>query len=261
MRALNSAATGMSAQQLKIDVISNNLANVNTTSYKKARVAFQDLYYSDVRPAGVGGQGENNSPLGLQVGNGVRAVGVEKVFTEGSVEATGQPLNMAIQGGGFFQVMNTDGDTLYTRDGSFMQNGDGEIVTSLGYLLQPGFNIPSDTTGITISEDGAVSITAGTDPEPIDLGNIELATFMNTGGLESAGGNYYRATDSSGAAFEVLPGEEGTGRLLQGHLETSNVDVAQELVSMIKAQRAYETASKAITAADEMLGQANQLKK
>lgn len=261
MRALNSAATGMSAQQLKIDTISNNLANVNTTSFKRGRVMFQDLYYSQVRPSGLTGQGGDAQPIGLEVGNGVRAVGVEKLFTPGAVEPTGQPLNLAIQGDGFFQVMNPDGDTLYTRDGSFLANAQGEVVTADGYLLQPGFNLPQDVSGISISEYGVVTATTADDPDPIDLGTIQIADFVNPAGLQSAGGNYYLATDASGLALEVNPGEEGTGHLLQGHLETSNVDVAQELVNMIKAQRSYETASKAITAADDMLAQANQLKK
>jgi len=260
MRALNSAASGMTAQQLKIDTIANNLANVNTTSFKKSRIAFQDLYYQQTRSAGMAGQGQA-SPSSIQVGNGVRAVSVDKVFTPGSYEATGEPLHMAIQGEGFFQIMDSEGQTLYTRDGNFRTNADGEIVTAEGHRLEPGFSLPPDTRSINIGGDGLVSVTAGDEFGVTEVGTLELARFGNPAGLEAVGQNSYRATASAGQPTVSTPGEEGTGNILQGHLEASNVDVAGELVAMILAQRSYETASKAITTADEMLSQANQLKR
>lgn len=261
MRALNTAASGMTAQQLKIDVIANNLANVNTVGFKKSRIAFEDLYYQQVRDAGVASQEGGILPAGVQIGNGVRTVAVSKVFVDGGVEQTEQPLNLAIQGDGFFQVMNGAGETLYTRDGSFMKNADGEIVTPDGHRLQPGFTLPAETRGVVISQDGVVSVTLGNDPTPVGLGTLELARFVNPAGLEAVGQNAYRQTQASGEPSVGAPGGDGMGSVLQGHLETANVDVAQELVNMILAQRSYEVASKAITAADEMLSQANNLKR
>ncbi len=259
MRALFTAATGMSAQQLKIDNIANNLANVNTTAYKKSREDFQDLYYQRLRSTGLASSSGDVTPVGIEVGHGVRVAAVEKMFTQGTFNQTQNELDLAIEGGGFFQVELPDGETVYTRAGNFKRNADGEIVTVDGFKLKPGFAIPQDALSISVSRDGVVSVLEDGQTQPTELGTLELARFINPGGLESLGRNLYRSTQTSGEAIVGIPGENGTGTIVQGFLESANVDVADEMVQMIIAQRAYETSSRVMSVADQMMQYANSL--
>lgn len=260
MRALWTAGTGMMAQQMNIDVISNNLANVNTAGFKKSRVNFEDLLYQTVRTAGSTAAQGATLPTGLQVGHGVKSVSTSKVFTQGDFTNTGKPLDLVIEGEGFFQVQMPDGSTAYTRDGAFTVDGEGRIVNSEGYPLQPEITIPADATSITIGTDGTVSVTMA-DETNQEIGRIELARFLNPAGLVNVGGNMMKATGASGDATTGNPGLDGIGTLSQGFLEMSNVKVIEEMVNMIVAQRAYEINSKAIQAADEMLQTANNLRR
>lgn len=261
MRALWTAASGMIAQQTNIDVISNNLSNVNTTGFKKSRVDFQDLIYQNLRdpgaPSGQGGQ----LPTGLQIGNGVRPVATQKLYTQGSYQETGNSLDVVIEGSGFLQVTMPDGSVAYTRDGSLKKDGDGQIVTSEGYLLEPQLTIPENALSVNISSDGIVSVTISGSSTPQEIGQIELASFVNPAGLNSIGRNLVTETAASGAPITGTPGADGLGTIVQGYLEMSNVQVVEEMVNMIVAQRAYETNSKAIQASDEMLQQANNLRR
>jgi flagellar basal-body rod protein FlgG len=260
MRALWTAGAGMMAQQTNIDVISNNLANVNTTGFKKSRVDFEDLLYQTVRTAGSTASQGATLPTGLQIGHGVKSVSTTKMFTQGDFTNTGNALDLVIEGDGFFQVQMPDGSTAYTRDGAFKMDGEGRIVNSEGYLLQPEISIPTDATSITIGTDGTVSVTMADDTNQ-EIGRIELARFLNPAGLVNVGGNMMKETDASGTAMTGNPGEDGIGTLSQGFLEMSNVKVIEEMVNMIVAQRAYEINSKAIQAADEMLQTANNLRR
>lgn len=261
MRALWTAASGMIAQQTNVDVISNNLANVNTTGYKKSRVDFQDLIYQNLRdPGAPSGQGVQ-LPTGLQLGHGVRPVATQKIFTQGSYQQTGNALDIVIEGNGFLQVTLPDGSVAYTRDGSLKKDGEGRIVTSEGYLLEPQITIPENALSLTISSDGIVSVTTPGTSVPQEIGQIELASFVNPAGLNSIGRNLFTETAASGAPVTGVPGEEGLGTITQYYLEMSNVQVVEEMVNMIVAQRAYETNSKAIQASDEMLQQANNLRR
>lgn len=261
MRALWTAGSGMSAQQTNIDVISNNLANVNTTGFKKSRVDFQDLVYQNLRdpgaPSGQGGQ----LPTGLQLGHGVRPVATQRIHTQGSYQQTGNSLDIVIEGNGFLQVTLPDGSIAYTRDGALKKDGEGQIVTSEGYLLEPQITIPENALTVSISSDGIVSVTISGDSAPQEIGQIELATFVNPAGLNSIGRNLLTETAASGAPVTGTPGEDGLGTITSGYLEMSNVQVVEEMVNMIVAQRAYETNSKAIQASDEMLQQANNLRR
>lgn len=259
IRALSNAASGMRAQETNIDVLSNNLANVNTSGYKRARAEFADLLYSRQRIAGGNGGTGSPLPVGEEIGNGVRTVATYKSFTDGEVKETSNPLDLTIEGKGFFQVLLPDGNTAYTRAGTFKTNADGQLVNSDGYALSPGVSIPADATSISISESGTVSVTLGNDTTQVDIGQIQIATFANPSGMTSMGRNLYGATSASGQPISGTPGEDGSGRLLQGFLEMSNVRVVSEMIDLISAQRAYEINSKVIKASDEMLGQATRL--
>lgn len=251
--ALWVAKTGLDAQQTRIAVISNNLANVNTAGFKRSRGVFQDLVYQNVRQ--VGGQSSQNTqlPSGLMLGTGVRTVATEKLFSEGNLTQTDNPLDIAVQGRGFFQIQMPDGTLAYTRDGSFQLDAQGQMVTSSGYALQPAVTIPTGATGITIGQDGVVSVNTQGSAAPTQVGSVQLADFINPAGLEPHGENLYLQSAASGAPQTGTPGLTGLGTLNQGSVETSNVNVVEELVSMIEAQRAYEMNSKAISTVDQML--------
>ncbi len=261
MRSLWSSASGMKGQQLNMDNISNNLANVNTTGYKKSRVSFQDLMYQNLRQAGTPNNQGSEVPTGIQIGHGVKPGATQKMFTPGSLKATSNPLDMAIEGDGFFEVLMPDGTSAYTRDGSFSLDSQGQVVTSDGYLLQPPINIPAEATEISINEEGVVNYFEPGAEEPQEAGQIELVDFANPAGLESIGQNLYSETAASGDPLVGLPAQDGYGAISQNFLEESNVEVVDEMVDMIAAQRAYETNSKSIQASDEMLQQANQLRR
>lgn len=261
MRALWTASSGMIAQQANIDNLSNNLANVNTTGFKKSRIDFQDLMYQTVRQAGASSGADTQLPTGLQVGLGVREAAIQKMYTMGNLESTGNSLDVAIQGDGFFQVNMPDGTLSYTRDGSFKKDSQGRLTTSEGYLVEPQITIPENATDITIATDGTVTVTVPGETAPQELGQLQIARFINPAGLESLGGNLLKQTDASGNPVVTVPGEEGSGTLIQKYLEMSNVQVVEEMVNMIVAQRAYEMNSKAVTTSDEMLQTAANLKR
>lgn len=261
MRSLWTAASGMTAQQSNMDVIANNLANVNTTGHKKHRAEFQDLMYQTLRQAGIETGPDTQLPTGLQMGHGVRMVATNTIHTQGNFQSTGNPLDMAIEGEGYFQVTMPDGTVAYTRDGSFKRDSTGRLTTAEGYLLEPEIVIPDNATDITISTDGRVFAKIPGQNEPEDEGQIELTRFTNPAGLESIGRNLYLETAASGAPINSVPGEDGAGTIVQSYLEMSNVQVVEEMVNMIIAQRAYESNSKAITTSDSMLETANGLKR
>lgn len=260
IRALRSASSGMYAQQLYIDTIANNLANVNTTGFKKAKMEFQDLVYQTLRGAG-SSQDAAVLPTELQIGHGVRPVAIQKSFMQGNILPTGNPLDVSIDGSGFFQITKPDGTIMYSRDGSFKVSAEGLLVTSDGYPVEPPITIPTDTVEIAITRDGTVSVTLIGETEPDILGQIELARFINPAGLSNIGQNLLKESVASGPPILGNPGLEGMGQLSQGYLESSNVQIVEEMVSMIVAQRAYEVASKAIKTAEEMLTIANGLKR
>lgn len=259
IRALFSSATGMESQQMNLDVIANNLANVNTTGFKKSQIEFQDLLYQTSRQAGSEQGAGNQLPTGLQVGHGSRAVATSRIFTTGELSQTGEKLDVAIAGDGFFQVQLPDGSQAYTRDGAFKVSSTGTIVTSEGLQVIGGFPpIPAQTTGISISPNGEISLTDATGTKP--NGRINLIRFNNPSGLDAIGRNLFKETPASGAPETGNPAENGFGELQQGYLEMSNVKVVEEMVKLIMAQRAYEVNSKAIQAADEMMQQSNNLR-
>ena len=260
LRALRTAASGMTAQQLYIDVIANNLANVNTTGFKKSRVEFEDLFYQTLRPAGPG-QGETQVPSGLQVGHGTMLVASPKIFSQGDTDTTGNPLDLQIQGDGLFQVEMPDGTTAYTRDGALQVDGDGRIVTSRGLPILPEITIPEDTESILVASDGRVYVQEAGAEESTELGQILLARFVNPAGLEADGANLLRLGPSSGDPILGAPGEQGIGLLQQGALERSNVNVVEEMIKMIVAQRAFEINSKAVSTAEDLLSMINNLKR
>ena len=260
-RALWIAASGMQAQRLNIDVISNNLANVNTTGFKRSRADFQDLLYETIKPAGVASSAGTQSPTGIQLGQGTRPVATQKIFLQGSYQQTQSELDIAIEGDGFFQVLQPNGDVAYTRAGAFKIDSDGRIVTSDGFLMEPEISIPSDSTSISIGTDGTVSVLQAGETEPSEIGTIQLAKFINPAGLHSIGRNLYLSSAASGEAITGTAGENGFGTTAQGYLEMSNVSVVDEMVNMITAQRAYEINSKAIQASDEMLQMTNNIKR
>jgi len=251
----------MYAQQLYVDVIANNLANINTTAFKRSQMQFQDLLYETVRAVGTSSLRGVQAPTELEIGSGTRPVAALKIFSQGDVVATDNPLDIAISGDGFFQILRPDSTILYTRDGSFKLSAEGQLVTSDGFALEPPMVLPQDTTSIHISSDGAIQVQIVGEMEPQTVGQIELARFVNSGGLKSMGRNLYQATVASGEPILGTPEGEGFGDLFQGYLETSNVDVVKEMVNMIIAQRAYEINSKAIKTAEEMLSMANNLKR
>jgi flagellar basal-body rod protein FlgG len=262
LRAMSTAASGMKAQQLNIDTIANNLANVNTAGYKRSHAEFQDLLYEAVMPAGASRGSGLASPLRIEVGHGVKLVATNKDFMQGSVRQTSNPLDLMIEGDGFLQVRLPDGTIGYTRDGSLKLDAERNIVTATGYTLEPAVQIPLDATEIAIARDGTVSVTLqGDSGTVLDLTQIELAKFPNPAGLTARGGNIFLESPASGAPVLGLPGEDGLGEVSSGFLEMSNVETVEELVRMISAQRAYELNSKTISIADDMLQVVNSLKR
>lgn len=261
IRSLFTAATGMEAQKINIDVIANNLANANTVGYKKARADFQELIYQNIKsPGAVSAEGAQ-VPTGIQVGLGVKPVAVQKVFDQGDFVHTGNPLDLVIEGDGFFQISMPDGTVAYSRAGAFKLDNEGRIVNSDGYPIEPGITVPANTLNINVSSDGKISVIQAGSVTPVEIGQIELARFINPGGLKSIGKNLFISTDSSGEATTGNPASEGLGTINQGFIELSNVNVVQEMVNMIISQRAYEINSKAVQASDEMLQTANNLKR
>jgi len=259
MRGLWSAATGMTAQQMNIDVIANNLANVNTVGFKASRVDFQDLVYQTIREPGAAATESTQLPTGVQVGLGSRYAAIQRLYTPGELRQTGNNLDLAVEGDGFLQVMLPDGRTAYTRDGALKLDGQGRLVNSDGHPLQPEITIPADATHVSIGSDGTVSVTIAGQSQPQQLGQITLAKFLNPAGLSSIGRNLLLPTAASGDPVVATPGTEGIGAIGQGIIEMSNVNIIEEMVSMIVAQRAYEVNSKSIQVADEMLAMANNL--
>ncbi|WP_447591964.1 flagellar basal-body rod protein FlgG [Aquipseudomonas campi] len=251
--ALWVSKTGLSAQDMNLTTISNNLANVSTTGFKRDRAEFEDLLYQIRKQPGAQSSQDSELPSGLQLGTGVRIAGTQKMFTQGSLQTTEQPLDIAVNGRGFFQVMMPDGTVSYTRDGSFHLNSDGQVVTSQGYALEPAIVLPPETQTFTVGEDGTASITTFGNPAPQVIGNIQTADFINPAGLQAIGNNLFLETGSSGAPQIGTPGLTGLGVVLQNTLENSNVSVVEELVNMITTQRAYEMNSKVISTADQML--------
>ncbi|OJZ21190.1 MAG: flagellar basal-body rod protein FlgG [Thiobacillus sp. 65-29] len=259
IRSLWIAKTGLDAQQMQMDVISNNLANVSTTGFKRARAVFEDLLYQTLRQPGAQSSEQTQLPSGLQIGTGVKPVATERLFTQGNLQQTGNARDVAIQGNGFFQVLMPDGTTAYTRDGSFQTDANGQLVTASGYAVQPAITVPADAQSLTIGRDGTVSVTTPASATPTVIGSLQLATFVNPVGLQSLGENLYAETASSGTPAANTPGSNGAGLLNQGYIETSNVNVVEELVNMIQTQRAYEINSKAISTSDQMLQRLTQL--
>ena len=259
--ALWSASTGMKGQQTNIDVISNNLANVNSSGFKKSRVDFEDLMYQTLNQPGSPDTQGSQIPVGIEKGHGTKVSSTQKIFTIGDLQNTDNPLDIVIEGDGFLQVARPDGSIAYTRDGALKQDSQGRIVTSEGYPVLPNISIPQDTTDITITSDGTVNVKLAGREDSQQIGQLELARFSNPGGLNSAGRNLFEETVASGPAMLGTPGSEGFGTIAQGFLEKSNVEVVEEMVNMIGAQRAYEVNSKTIQAADEMLATANQLRR
>lgn len=259
LRALYTAATGMQAQQINIDTIANNIANVNTTGFKQGRAEFQDLLYQNIRPAGTASSSSTTFPVGLQLGLGTRPVATDRNFRQGDMRQTTNPLDLVIEGKGFFQVRLPNGEVGYTRDGSFHRNAEGLLATADGNPLEPQITIPADADTITIGKDGTVTVTTAGQTTAQTVGTIQLANFQNPSGLNAQGGNLYIASAASGEPLTGNPGENGLGPIMQGFLEQSNVSVVEEMVNMIVAQRAYEVNSKAVRVADDMLSQVNNL--
>ena len=259
IRSLWIAKTGLEAQQTQMDVIAHNLANVSTNGFKRQRAVFEDLLYQTLRQPGAQSSQQTEVPSGLQIGTGVQPIATERIFTQGNIQQTGNNFDVAIQGDGFFQVLLPDGTTAYTRDGAFQLNSQGQLVTSSGYQVQPAITLPANVISVTIAKDGIVSVTQAGSSAPTQIGQMQLATFINYGGLQSRGENLYLETASSGAPQPNAPGANGAGLLNQAYVETSNVNVAEELVNMIQTQRAYELNSKAIQTSDQMLARLTQL--
>lgn len=259
IRSLWIARTGLDAQQTQLDVISNNLANVSTNGFKRSRAVFEDLLYQTVRQPGAQSSQQTQIPSGLQIGTGVRPVSTARIFTQGNLQQTGNPMDVAINGNGFFQILMPDGTIAYTRDGSFQQDNQGQLVTSSGYPLQPNITIPPNALTLTVGKDGVVSVTLPGQTNAQQLGQIQLASFINPGGLQSVGENLFQETAASGAPQPNIPGTNGLGSLNQNYVETSNVNVAEELVTMIQTQRAYEMNTKVVSTSDAMLGRLTQL--
>ena len=259
IRSLWISKTGMDAQQTQMDVTANNLANVSTTGFKKSRAVFEDLLYQTIRQPGAQSSQQTQLPSGLQLGTGVKPVATERLFTQGNLQQTSNPLDIAIQGNGFFQVQMPDGSAAYTRDGSFQVNAQGQLVTASGFAVQPAITVPANVLSISVSRDGIVSVTRAGQAAATQLGTIQLTSFVNPAGLQSMGENLYTETAASGTPGTNAPGTNGMGLLSQGYVETSNVNVVEELVGMIQTQRAYEINSKAIQTSDQMLQKLSQL--
>jgi flagellar basal-body rod protein FlgG len=259
IRSLWIAKTGLEAQQLNVDVISNNLANVSTNGFKRQRPVFEDLLYQQLRQPGAQTSQQTQVPSGLQIGTGVRPTATVRIFANGSLQQTGNPLDVAVNGSGFFQILLPDGTTAYTRDGSFQLDANGQLVTSSGFQVQPAITIPANTTSLTIAADGTVSATQAGSSTPVQLGTIQLANFINPAGLQSRGENQYLETAASGPPQVDTPGTNGLGTLNQNFVETSNVSVTEELVNLITAQRAFEINSRSIDTSNQMLQRLTQL--
>jgi flagellar basal-body rod protein FlgG len=259
IRSLWIAKTGMDAQQTQLDVISNNLANVGTNGYKRQVAAFEDLLYQNMRQAGASSSQQTQLPTGLQLGTGVQLVATPRIFTQGNLQQTGNQFDMAINGNGFFQIQMPDGTTSYTRDGTFHIDATGQLVNNSGFALSPAVTIPPTAQSVTIGADGTVSVTLQGQTAAQNVGTVQLASFINPAGLESKGQNLFSETAASGTPSANTPGTNGLGTLQQGYVETSNVNVVQELVSMIQSQRAYELNSKAISTSDQMLARLSQM--
>ena len=261
IRALWTAGTGMNVHQANLDVISNNIANVNTNGYKKSRADFQDLMYQTLRLQGVTSEGGNQIPTGIQIGHGAMLAAVQKVFLQGDYQMTGNELDLAIEGNGFLQITLPSGDKAYTRAGALKRNSEGRVVTSDGYPLEPNITIPQNTINVSIEADGTVSAQVQGQTTPQQIGTIELATFQNLAGLKAMGKSLFLETEASGTPVVGRPGENGMGTTLQGYIEMSNVNVMQEMINLIIGQRAYEINTKAIQAADEMLQMATSIRR
>ena len=259
IKSLWTAKTGLESQQTKLDVISNNLANVSTNGFKRSRPVFEDLLYQNMRQPGAQNNIQDRLPSGMQVGTGVRAVATERLHTQGGLEQTENSRDLAINGEGFFQVLMPDGTVGYTRDGSFQLNENGQMVTANGYPVEPAIFLPENALSVNVGEDGTVSVRQPGVAIDNEVGQITVSTFINPAGLQSIGGNLYLETGASGAPNENMPGMNGAGRLFQGYVETSNVNVVEEMVNMIQTQRAYEINSKAVSTSDEMLARLSQL--
>jgi flagellar basal-body rod protein FlgG len=261
MRALDIAASGMLAQQMNVDVISHNIANMNTTAYKRQRADFEDMLYQNLeRPGATSSASGAILPMGIQLGVGVQADAVARINEQGGLAQSANPYDLAINGQGFLQVQLPSGSTAYTRAGNFAVNADGELVTADGYPIEPSITIPPETTGVQITRDGIVEVTMSGQTDPQQVGQIELASFINPGGLEAIGDNLYLETPASGSPNTATPGSPGLGVLMQGYLEISNVNAVEEISSLIVAQRAYEMNARVITAADEMMQATTQLR-
>lgn len=261
IKAMRTAASGMSAQQMNVDNIANNLANVNTTGFKKSKIEFQDILYQNYRRPGTATATGLTTPSGLAIGYGTKASATVRSYSNGDLQLTGNPLDISIEGDGFFQVRQADGTTAYTRDGAFKLSADGRIVSSDGYYLLPEITIPEDSVAISIGRDGTIEVQQSGQDAPTQIGQIELARFINPAGLSAIGRNLLVQTSASGAPLTNTPGLGGVGEVNQGYLEISNVSVVDEMVNMIVAQRAYEMNSKAIQTADDMSSIANNLKR
>ena len=259
MRSLWISKTGMEAQQTQLDTISNNLANVSTNGYKRAHAVFEDLMYQNLRQAGANSSEQTTLPTGLQAGLGTRAVATARNFSQGGLQQSSNLLDVAVRGSGFFEIQLPDGTNGYTRDGAFQVNAQGQLVTNNGYSVQPGITIPANAQSVTIGNDGTVSVTLPGQALPQSVGQLQIASFINPAGLEPKGGNIYAETAASGTPNTGTPGQNGLGSLQQGFVETSNVNVVEELVQMIQTQRAYELNSKAIQTSDQMLQKLAQL--
>ena len=259
IRSLWISKTGLDAQQTQMDVVANNLANVSTNGFKRSRAVFEDLLYQTLRQPGAQSSQQTQIPSGLQIGTGVRPVAAERIHTQGNLQLTSNQLDVAIQGAGFFQVQMPDGTTAYSRDGSFQMDSQGQLVTASGFPIQPALTIPANAINVSIGRDGIVSVTQPGVAAPVQIGSLQLATFINPAGLQSLGENLYQETASSGTPSTNVPGTNGSGLLNQNYVETSNVNVVEEMVNMIQTQRAYEINSKAITTSDQMLQKLTQM--
>jgi flagellar basal-body rod protein FlgG len=261
LRSLWTAAVGMSSQALNMDIIANNLANVNTTGFKRSRADFQDLFYQNLRIAGAASSAGTEIPTANQIGLGTKVSAVAKLFAQGDYQQTGNELDLALDGRGFFQITTPDGEIAYTRAGAFKLDGDGNIVNSDGYLLQPQITVPENAVQVTVGPDGTITVMNAGETTPSEIGNIETARFANPAGLTATGKNLFLESETSGSPTTGTPGEDGLGTINQGFLEMSNVNIVEEMVHMILAQRAYEINGKAIQTSDEMLQTANNIKR
>lgn len=259
IRSLWISKTGLDAQQTQMDVVANNLANVSTNGFKRSRAVFEDLLYQNIRQPGAQSSQQTQLPSGLQLGTGVRPVATERIFSQGNLQQTNNDKDVAIQGAGFFQVLLPDGTTAYTRDGAFQTDSQGQLVTASGFPVQPAITIPANAQSFSVGRDGTVSVTTAGTAATTQIGSIQLSTFINPAGLQAKGENLYVETTASGTANTNTPGTNGAGLLSQGYVETSNVNVVEELVNMIQTQRAYEINSKAITTSDQMLQKLSQM--